>query len=78
MERSAHRLYEKDAFEPMKYTEALEAFKGRLESGEDVFGPLIQKLLLDNPHRVTLELQPDVKLGELQELEEKTRLQNYR
>jgi len=71
-------LYDADAFEPMKYTDALASFKARLDAGEDVFAPLIQNYLLDNPHRVTLELQPDVGLGEKQETEEKDTLKAYR
>lgn len=62
----------------MKYTDALASFKARLDAGEDVFAPLIQNYLLDNPHRVTLELQPDVGLGEKQETEEKDTLKAYR
>lgn len=29
----------------------------RLASGEDVFGPLIRQFLLDNKHRVTVEVR---------------------
>jgi len=66
-------LYEGDAFEPMKYAAALEAFKARMAT-EDVFGPLIHKLLLENPHRVTLELQPDPALGKQMDADEKAKL----
>lgn len=53
----------------------LEHFKGRLESGEDVFGPLIRRYLLDNGHRVTVEMLPDTELAAKQEEEERQRLQ---
>lgn len=53
----------------------LEHFKGRLESGEDVFGPLIRRYLLDNGHRVTVEMLPDTELAAQQEQEERARLQ---
>eukprot|EP00238_Polyblepharides_amylifera_P009616 CAMPEP_0196574836 /NCGR_PEP_ID=MMETSP1081-20130531/4451_1 /TAXON_ID=36882 /ORGANISM="Pyramimonas amylifera, Strain CCMP720" /LENGTH=1082 /DNA_ID=CAMNT_0041892963 /DNA_START=123 /DNA_END=3371 /DNA_ORIENTATION=+ len=71
-------LYDGDAFEPMKYTAALASFKARLAAGEDVFGPLIRKLLIDNPHRVTLELQPDVSLGAAADAAEKEQLANFK
>lgn len=31
--------------------------QARLASGEDVFGPLIRRFLLDNRHRVTVEVR---------------------
>ena len=70
-------LYEGDAFQPMKYAEALEAFKSRMAS-EDVFGPLIRNLLLENPHRVTLELQPDATLGKEMDADEKSKLTAFK
>jgi len=70
-------LYEGDAFEPMKYTEALAAFKERMAK-EDVFGPLIEELLIKNPHRVTIELQPDATLGKKMEQSEKDKLTSFK
>ncbi|CAG9466039.1 unnamed protein product [Pedinophyceae sp. YPF-701] len=67
-------LYDKDPFEPLHWQEPLAAFKARLESGEDVFGPLIRKYLLDNPHRLMLEMLPDTSLGEQESAAEKERL----
>lgn len=49
--------------------------QARLASGEDVFGPLIQRFLLDNNHKVTVELLPDSKLGAIVEADEKKRLE---
>ena len=49
----------------------------RLASGEDVFGPLLRKFLLNNSHRVTVELLPDSKLGAEQEQSEKAKLKTY-
>eukprot|EP00983_Pelagomonas_calceolata_P135178 1162133-Pelagomonas_calceolata.AAC.1 len=37
-----------------QWEDALASFKARLASGEDVFGPLIRKYLLDNKHRWAL------------------------
>ncbi len=45
-----------------------------MASGEDVFGPLIQRYLLKNTHKVTVELLPDAKLGAKVEQDEKARL----
>ena len=52
--------------------------QARVASGEDVFGPLIRKYLLNNQHRVTVEMLPDNKLGAQKEQEEKEKLLNYR
>lgn len=35
----------------IQWEDALASFKARLASGEDIFGPLIRKYLLDNKHR---------------------------
>ncbi len=48
-----------------------------MSSGEDVFGPLLRKYLLNNTHRVTVELLPDSKLGGEQEQAEKDQLRAY-
>ena len=45
-----------------------------MASGEDVFGPLIRRYLLQNTHKVTVELLPDAKLGAEVEQDEKARL----
>ena len=57
-----------------QWEEALSHFKGRIAAGEDVFGPLIRKFLLDNTHRVTLTMRPDPALGKKLEATEKERL----
>ncbi|CAD7700528.1 unnamed protein product [Ostreobium quekettii] len=63
-------IYEKKPTENIKWQEDLAAFKKRLATGENVFGPLITKYLLENPHKVTLEMQPDPQLaGETAEQE---------
>ena len=51
--------------------------QARVASGEDVFGPLLRKYLLNNTHRVTVELLPDAKLGAEQEQAEKDKLKAY-
>ncbi|KAK9810180.1 hypothetical protein WJX72_006221 [[Myrmecia] bisecta] len=67
-------IYDRDPFQPLQWTAPLEHFKARLASGEDVFGPLIRKYLLENTHRVTVEMLPDSELAQQQEAEEKAKL----
>eukprot|EP00803_Ostreobium_quekettii_P002144 evm.model.scf_1846.1 EVM.evm.TU.scf_1846.1 scf_1846:8916-17584(+) len=71
-------IYDREPIENIKWQEDLAQFKQRLASGEDVFGRLITKYLIDNPHKVALEMQPDAKLaGETVE-EELARLKKER
>lgn len=48
-----------DPFEPLKYEKPLVALKARIaqEGSKAVFSPLIEKFILNNPHRVTVEMQ---------------------
>ena len=71
-------LYEKDPFDPLLFSKPMDALKLRLDNGEDVFRPLIKKFLLDNNHRVTVELQPDTDLSKEIEKEEKDKLAAFR
>lgn len=66
-------IYDEDPFEPIQWEGALADFKAKLAQGE-VFGPLITKYLLNNQHRVTVNLLPDPALGPQTEAEEKGRL----
>jgi hypothetical protein len=52
-------LYNRSPFEPLRFAAPLEHFKAQLQQQgiQALFGPLIRKYLLDNPHRVTLQLQ---------------------
>ncbi|KAJ6671254.1 hypothetical protein OIU85_015050 [Salix viminalis] len=54
-------IYDMDPFEPLKYEKPLMALKARIveEGSKAVFSPLIEKFILNNPHRVTIEMQPD-------------------
>eukprot|EP00873_Tetraselmis_striata_P018587 jgi/Tetstr1/438851/TSEL_027360.t1 len=67
-------LYDRDPFQPLQWTSDLEKFKARLASGENVFGPLLKKYLLENSHCVTVQLLPDTELGPTVEKAEKERL----
>lgn len=48
--------------------------QGRLALGEDIFGPLIRKYLLENRHRVSVEMLPDADLAAQREAAERDRL----
>ncbi|KFM23321.1 Presequence protease 2, chloroplastic/mitochondrial [Auxenochlorella protothecoides] len=67
-------IYDRDPFQPLKWEDDLAKFKARIAEGSDVFGPLIRKYLLDNPHRVSVRLVPDEKLGEEREAREREAL----
>jgi presequence protease len=69
-------IYDRDPFQPLKWQDDLEKFKARMDRGEDVFAPLIEKYLLANPHRVTVELKPNAALGAEVEKEEVQELQS--
>lgn len=69
-------LYGGDPFEPLRFAKPLEALKARIakEGAKSVFSPLIQEFLLDNPHKVTVVLQPDSEKGTIEESREKEML----
>jgi Zn-dependent M16 (insulinase) family peptidase len=67
-------LHDRDPIEPLKFEQPLATLKERLAAGEDVFVPLLKKYLLDNTHRVTVEVRPDPELGGKIESEEAARL----
>ncbi|CAK9153808.1 unnamed protein product [Ilex paraguariensis] len=54
-------VYDMDPFEPLKYQRPLMTLKARIaeEGSKAVFAPLIENFILNNPHRVTIEMQPD-------------------
>ncbi|KAG1366609.1 putative Presequence protease 2, chloroplastic/mitochondrial [Cocos nucifera] len=54
-------IYDMDPFEPLRYEKRLQSLKARIaeEGSKAVFSPHIQKFILNNPHRVTVDLQPD-------------------
>ncbi|PRW33675.1 presequence protease chloroplastic mitochondrial-like [Chlorella sorokiniana] len=68
-------LYGRDPLEPLQWEGPLEELKAALAEGEDVFGPLIASWMLDNTHRVALELLPDSGLAAERAAEEAARLQ---
>ncbi len=71
-------LYERDPLERIAFEAPLEDLKTRITSGERVLEKLIQKFLLDNPHRITALVKPDPKKSERQAEDERTRLDKIR
>ncbi|MFW5748635.1 MAG: insulinase family protein [Chloroflexota bacterium] len=71
-------LYGGDPIAPLAFEAPLNAIKAKLEAGERYFETLIQTYLLDNPHRSTVVLVPDAKLGETRDLRERARLNALR
>lgn len=69
-------VYDMDPFEPLKYQKPLEALKARIanEGSKAVFAPLMDKYILRNPHRVTVEMQPDPEKASREEQIEKETL----
>ncbi|XWS62885.1 hypothetical protein CRYUN_Cryun06bG0049000 [Craigia yunnanensis] len=66
-------IYDMDPFEPLKYEKPLTILKARIaeEGSKAVFSPLIEKFILNNPHCVTIEMQPDPKKSSCDEAAEK-------
>jgi Zn-dependent M16 (insulinase) family peptidase len=72
-------LYDnRDPFTPMAFEAPLQAIKDRLNNNEHVFATLIQKYLLDNPHRTTLIMLPDATWNAEREAKERARLDALR
>ncbi|KAH7306374.1 hypothetical protein KP509_22G008200 [Ceratopteris richardii] len=73
-------LYGRDPFEPLRFAKPLEQLKDRIaaEGPKAVFAPLITKFLLENPHKVTVLLQPDTDKGTVIENEEKELLKKLK
>ncbi|KAH0920864.1 hypothetical protein HID58_020882 [Brassica napus] len=73
-------IYDMDPFEPLKYEEPLKTLKARIaeEGSKAVFSPLIEKFILNNPHCVTIEMQPDLEKASQEEVEEKNILQKVK
>lgn len=73
-------IYDMDPFEPLKYEKPLQALKARIaaEGSKAVFSPLIPKFILNNTHRVTVEMQPDPDKASRDEAAEREILEKVR
>jgi len=71
-------LYDGDPFEPLTFETPLQAVKTRVAAKEKFFENLIREHLLENPHRVTVRLEPDTQVAAQEEAAEKERLAQAR
>eukprot|EP01041_Mallomonas_annulata_P007213 gene7214-14710_t len=70
----SHWIYDREPFEGVRFEEALTALKKDLADGKPVFQNLLKKLIVDNLHRVTVDMTPDQTLEAKNEEEEANRL----
>lgn len=63
-----------DPFVLLPFEEPLRNIKAWLEQGENIFEELLARLFLHNPHRTTVQLDPDHKLARTLAAEERARL----
>lgn len=71
-------LYDSDPLALLAFEAPLAAVKSHRKSDPRYFENLVQRFLLENPHRTTLVLTPDPELGEKQEAEQRGRLESLR
>lgn len=67
-------MYDNDPLKPLQFEAPLTAVKIQLAADDGYLQTMIHRFLLDNPHRVTLVLEPDPDLAERLETAEKERL----
>ena len=67
-------LHGRDPLTPLAFEAPLAAFKAALAADPTTLSGLIRRYLLDNPHRVTVILEPDAALARRQEAAEAERL----
>jgi Zn-dependent M16 (insulinase) family peptidase len=70
--------YGRDPLALLAFTEPLKAIKNKIETNRSFFENMIQHLLLDNTHRVTLQLMPDSDFISDRIQDEQTRLNNVK
>ena len=67
-------LYDRDPIEALRYEELLVRIKQRIASEPRLFPDLIRRYLVDNPHRLDLEVNPDSNLAAELKQQEQDRL----
>lgn len=71
-------IFEDDPFSPLSFEGPLSQIKKALADEQPYFENLIRQYLLENPHRVTVILEPDAEVGQRREEQEKARLERIR
>jgi len=56
-------IYDRDPFQPLAFQQPFNSIRERYLQGENYFEQLMNKYLINNPHRVTVVLTPDAELG---------------
>lgn len=71
-------IYDKNAADGVRFEEALAQLKADLAAKKPVFQDLLSRYIVDNEHRVTVELKPDAELESKQVAEEVDRLKKIK
>ena len=71
-------LYDGDPLAPLAFEAPLRSIVERVAAGERYFEDLIERHLIDNPHRATVLLKPDPNVRQEQEAAERARLEEDR
>ena len=71
-------LYDGDPLAPLAFDAPLAAIKARIARGEPWFEGLIRRLMLENPHRARVLLEPDAAVEEERQATERARLDEAR
>lgn len=71
-------IYDRDPLGPLAFEAPLNAIKNRLAAGERYFESLIEHYLVDNPHRITILLEPDANYASQLAAAETARLERER
>lgn len=71
-------IYDRDPLQPLAFQLPLSSIKQRIENQEPYFENLIKTFLIENTHRVTIELVPDDQLGKLRAENERLKILNAR
>jgi Zn-dependent M16 (insulinase) family peptidase len=74
----SHWIYDKNAADGVRFEAALAELKADLAANKPVFQDLLKKFIVDNEHRVTMELKPDADLEAKVVEEEVQRLQKIK
>lgn len=71
-------IYDKNAADGVRFEVALSQLKADLAAGKPVFQDLLKKYIVDNEHRITVELKPDAELEAKVVAEEVDRLKKIK
>ncbi len=71
-------LYDGDPLALLAFEDPLETIKTSVQSNNSIFEEMINRLLVNNPHRTTLTLKPDPELRERDDAAERDRLTTAR